>query len=196
MAETRRGVPASQLARDCGVDLADFTDKIDALLTRLSVIEATMSIPERRREICTAVWAAIQASFEASKLSPVERDGVLPLLQKMLIPYWQEHCAGAARMADWLADHASNYLDGSERNSQVATAGAIVTRLLNTIGTAERLKAPLARALIPMFAHRMLGDVEHISDIKARLGIQLPVIAVLCATLAAYEPALRVLRLC
>jgi hypothetical protein len=43
----------------------------------------------------------------------------------------------------------------------------------------------------------MLGGTHYLDDMKARFGIQLPVIAAICAIaefIAAYEPAFRVLR--
>jgi hypothetical protein len=198
MAVNRRGLPASKLARDCGVYIGDFMEKVDALLAGLSEAEASLPMPGRRREICTAVWAAVQASFEAAWLSPEERTVLLPLLQKVLLPYWQKHCAQDPEMAAWLAEHAQRYLERRDPRSQVITAGTIVQRLLAAIGVVPSLEPELMRTLIPLFAHRMIGDSEYLSDIKSRLGIQLPALAALCAVAEVVmncEPALRVLRL-
>lgn len=101
-------------------------------------------------------------------------------------------------MAAWLAEHAPRYLEGRDPKSQVITAATIVKRLLAAIGVSAALEPGLTRTLIPLFAHRMIGDSEYLSDIKIRLGIQLPVIAALCAAADVAmncEPALRVLRL-
>jgi hypothetical protein len=100
-------------------------------------------------------------------------------------------------MAALLATRATLYLNGRNEKSQVATASIIVGRLLDAIGAAEALKPELARMLTPIFAHRMLGGTHHIDDLKTRFGAHLPVIAAICAAaeaIAAYEPALRILR--
>jgi hypothetical protein len=198
MAPSRHGLPVGHLARDCGVYLDEFTAKVDELLMRLSAAEASMPVPERRREICTAIWAAVQAAFEASTLSPLEREEILPLLQEVLIPYWQQHCAGEPQMSAWLERHSTRYLQGRNRKSQVATATVIVERLLDTMGTAAQLRPGLVHTLVPLFAHRMIGDTEYLGDIKRRIGIQLPLLIAVCTAadvVAAYEPALRHLRI-
>jgi hypothetical protein len=197
MPPSNRGISAQQLVRDFGANLDALTEKVDALLTRLSEAEATLPVVERRREICTAIWAAITASFEASTLSSEEREKIVPLVQEVLVPYWHQHCAAEPEMAELLATRATLYLNGRDERSQVATASLIVSRLLDAIGAAEDLKPRLANTLAPLFAHRMLGKIHHINDLKSRFGIQLPIVAVICATaevVAAYEPALRVLR--
>jgi hypothetical protein len=194
MALFKRGISASKLVRDASVKLDEFTDAIDTLLTRLSDAEASLPVAERRREICTAVWAAIAVSVEASALSIEEREKIAPLMQEILLPYWNKHCAGQADMAALLAARATAYLRGRDEKSQVVTANIIVSRLLDAIGTAETLKPNLVRTLTPLFAHRMLGKIHYINDMKARFGIQLPVIVAICATaevIAAYEPAFR-----
>jgi hypothetical protein len=66
------------------------------------------------------------------------------------------------------------------------------------VGAEGEEKRQLSRKLIPLFAHRMLGDTYHIDDLRTRFGIQLPLIATLCLTAGvtqAVEPALRLLRL-
>jgi len=194
----RRGIPATQLARDFGVTLNDFTSQVDSLLGRLTENEASMPAPQRGGEVCSAVWAAISASFEASSLSPEEREKLAPLVQEVLIPFWQKHCSNEPGMATILAERTTLYLHGKDSRSQVATATVIVSRLLDTIGVNESLKPQLLRRLIPLFAHRMLGDIHHINHAKTRYGIQLPILAAIVATaevVAVYEPALKMLKL-
>lgn len=197
MVPSKTGVPASQLARDFGVMLSDFITQVDRLLTR-PLVEGASPPADIRREVCVAVWASITAAFEASSLSREEKDRLAPLLHEKLVPLWDEHCASDPQMAGQIAARASNYLQGRDPRSQVATASAIVKRLLDEIGAAGEPRRELTRRLIPMFAHRMLGDTYHIDDLKTRFGIQLPVLATMCFTAGfthALEPALRMLRL-
>jgi hypothetical protein len=97
-----------------------------------------------------------------------------------------------------LADRARTYLAGGNRQSQIVTASSIVRRLLDEIGAADAPKSRLERQLVPLFAHRLLGDIHYIDDLKNRIGIQLSLLATLCAALGlaqACEPALRLMRL-
>jgi hypothetical protein len=183
-----------RLARDFGTLLGDFTEQVDVLLTQPGV-ECARSVPEIRREVCVAVWAAITAAFEASAMSREEKQKLAPLLQEKLIPFWEKHCASDPDVAQRMSERASVYLEQRNPRSQVATATHIVQRLLDEIGATR--KRELARRLIPLFAHRMLGDTHHINDLRMRFGLQLPIIATLCITAAitqAVQPALRVLR--
>jgi hypothetical protein len=198
MSVFRRGVSARQLARDTSVNVHAFTQRVHELLAHLSVAEARMPLPERRREACTAIWAAITASFEASALSPEERDKVIPALQEALSVYWEMDCAEGTEMGARLKEGAAAYLLGRHPASQVSTANAIVTRLLDAIGTADAVKPRLKRSLIPLFAHRMLGNTHHLNDVKTRIGIRMPMVAALLTAAevaASYEPVLRALRL-
>ena len=193
MSFPKTGVPASRLARDFGAMLSEFTAQVDVLLTRSG---APIDVPpsDVRREICVAVWAAVTAAFEASALTREEKDRVVELLEETLIPFWQQHCATDTEVARLLAARASNYLEGRDPRSQVATASAIVQRLLDRIGSAGESRRVLARKLIPLFAHRMLGDTYHVNDLKMRFGIQLPLLATLCLTAGltqAFAPARR-----
>jgi len=195
---SKNGVPAAQLARDFGTMLGDFTGQVDALLTQPAIAESSVPLAHIRREVCAAVWAAINSAFEASSLSSEEKDRLAPLLQERLIPMWEKHCAGDPDVAQFLAERAAFYVRGRSPSSQVATASTIVQRLLDEIGASGELRRQLARKLIPLFAHRMLGDTTHIDDLKSRFGIQLPLIAALLLAAGltdAVGAVLRVLRL-
>jgi hypothetical protein len=195
MSFPKAGISVQRLARDLGMMLGDFTGQVDALLAQPGV-EASVPVPQIRREVCIAVWAAITSAFEASALSRDEKDRLGMLLRDHLVPAWQKHCATDPEIARSIPELASSYLAGRDPRSQVATATHIVRRLLDAIGAAGEQKRKYTRALIPLFAHRMLGDTYHINDLKTRFGLQL--IATLCITAGltqAFEPALRMLRL-
>jgi hypothetical protein len=191
----KTGISVQRLARDLGTMLGDFTGQVDALLAQPGV-ESSVTVPEIRREVCIAVWAAITAAFEASALSRDEKDRLAVLLRDHLVPAWQKHCASDPEVARAIPELASRYVEGRDPRSQVATATHIVRRLLDAIGAAGEQKRKFTRTLIPLFAHRMLGDTYHLNDLKTRFGLQL--IATLCLTAGltqAFEPALRMLRL-
>ena len=192
----KAGISTERLARDFGTMLGDFTVQVDALLTQPAP-ESAIAIPEIRREVCVAVWAAITASFEASAMSREEKDRLAPLLHETLIPFWQKHCASDPDVARLLAERASHYLAGRDPRSQVATATHIVARLLDGVGAEGEERRQLTRKLIPLFAHRMLGDTYHINDLKTRFGFQLPMVFALLFTAGlapAVEPTLQALR--
>ena len=194
----KAGMSATRLVREYGASLENFTAEVDAVVTRLSETDASMPVAERRREICTALWAAMSAAFEASALSDEERARLMPLLGAVLVPYWEKHCAPDPQLARMMADRAQAYLAGGNRRSQIVTASSIVRRLLDQIGAADAPRSRLERQLVPLFAHRMLGDIHYIDDLKNRIGIQLSVLATICAALGlaeACEPALRLIRL-
>jgi len=194
---SRTAISTQRLARDFGTLLGDFTAQVNALLTQPAPLTA-VAVPEIRREICVAVWTAITASFEASAMSREEKDQVAPLLQEILIPFWQQHCAADPGITELLAARAADYLEGRDPRSQVATATHIVARLLEEIGADGEEKRRLTRKLIPMFAHRMLGDTYHINDLRTRFGFQLPMFAALCLGLGfadVIEPTMCMLRL-
>lgn len=194
---SRTAISTQRLARDFGTLLGDFTAQVDVLLTQPAP-QTAVTVPEIRREVCVAVWAAITASLEASAMSPEEKGRVTPLLHEFLIPFWQQHCAADPGITGLLAARAANYLEGRDPRSQVATATHIVARLLEEIGADGEEKQQLSRKLIPMFAHRMLGDTYHINDLRTRFGFQLPMFAALCLGLGfadVVEPTMCMLRL-
>jgi hypothetical protein len=197
MASRRHGIPAHQLAHDIGTLLADFTGQVDAFLAR-TAIDSPLPAPQIRREVCAAVWAALTAAFEASAMSQEEKNQLTSLLREKMQSFWQRHCASEPGVAQELPELASRYLAGRDPRSHVVTATQIVHHLLARIGADAEPAGRLARQLVPLFAHRMLGDTWHLNDLKSRVGIQLPLIATLCFTAGitqAVEPALRLLRL-
>ena len=198
MAFDRRGISPKQLIGDYGMTLSNFTDQVDSIVAELTEAEASMPAKRRHQEVCTAIWAAITAAFDSSSLSETERANLNPLLEKVLIPYWQKHCASDSEMVAVLAERSKLYLQGRDPESQITTANVIVRHLFDEIGASESARARLSRTLVPLFAHRMLGDIHHINDVKTRLGIQLPMLAALCVTanlLALCDPLLKALRL-
>lgn len=200
MAMNRRGIPATQLARDYGVSLNEFADEVVTLLAALDAEQATASAADRCRESCAAVWAAMTAALDASALSEEERRRIMPLMLNTLLPFWKKHCAADDDIGAMLRERSRFYLERRDAESQIKTAANIVNRLLDTIGISAAARPALARTLNARFAHRMLGDVHKINDVRARFGIELSVIAALCAMSqmllsVSYEPVLRLLRI-
>lgn len=195
---SKRGIAAKQIVRDYGKDLEGFITQLDSIVERLTSHEASLPLGERRREVCAVVWASISAAFNASTLSPEENEAMSPLLRDVLIPYWKKHCAADPDMNAVLAERAAFYLQGRDPKSQVATASTLVRRFLEAIGTSDQMETRLSQYLVPLFAHRMLGDTLHINDLKTRFTIHLPLVAMILgvAGMTQYlEHALRLLRL-
>jgi hypothetical protein len=191
------GISAGQLAADYGGGLNEFANQVVAIFDQLSEAEATVPVERRRKEICAALWATIVHALSTTTMTEEERTKVLPLLLDVLVPFWKSHCASEPDIALMLGDRSKHYLRGRDDSNQIKTAANIVNDLLDAVGVVESVKPRLARTLSPMFAYRMVADVEKINDVRARLGIELGVLAALCALiemLLAYEPVFRMVR--
>ena len=194
----RRGIPASQLARDYGVSLNEFVSDVSALLGRVEDQADSGRAPAHRREICSAVAAAMTAALDASTLTAEERAHLGPLLKEVLLPYWNKHCAGDTGAPEYIDGRAIHYLTARDSNSQVKTAIGIVTALVDALEVAQDQKDALVRKLAPPFAHRMIGDLYRINEVRTRSGIELSLLVTICALLQvsmSHETILRALRL-
>ncbi len=196
-----RGIAASQLAREHGARLVDFGDEVITLLARLDARQSsaqTSALDKRKTEICAAVWAANLAAIEASSLSEEERKQLTLLLREQLLPYWLQHCGSQLHGAALIEERSLQYLRDRETHSQVKTAARLVLELLTALNVQEEARVRLISTLTPLFAHRMLGDVHRLNDVRTRSGINLPVVAALCALVQLgywCESLLRILRL-
>ena len=193
-----RRIPASKLALDYGASLNEFVDEAIQSLAKLDGANAPARGSAHRLEVCAAVSAAMTAAFDASTLSADERDKLRPMLNEVLVPYWNTHCAENAEAAQNVARRAEHYLAGRVAGSQVKTAVNIVAALLVALEVPEERRVDFSRALAPAFAHRMVSDAHHLNDLRSRLGIEFSVIASLAALLPLslpYESILRALRL-
>jgi hypothetical protein len=198
MSANRRGIPAGQLARDYGVSLNEFVTEIDALLAQLEGQNATGAAAVRCREICAAVAAAMTAALDASTLTPEERARLDPLLNDVLLPFWNTHCANDREGQEFINARAAHYLARRDCASRVRTAVGIVTALIEALGIPPQHSDAVARTLAPSFAHRMVADIYRINDVRAKFGIELSLLVTTCALLQismGYETILRALHL-
>jgi hypothetical protein len=198
MAGTERRIPASQLARDYGVSLNDFTNEVTALLARAHGDNENLRAGSGRREICAAVSAAMMVALDSSTLSDEERSKLRPLIDEVLMPFWTRHCAADAGAAAYITDRSGHYLSGRVAGSQVRTAVNIVSALLDALEVPEERRDELTLSLAPSFAHRLVGDIYRMNEVRAKYGIELSLIATLGALLQitiSYETVLRILRI-
>jgi hypothetical protein len=177
MAAGRRGVPAKKVARDFGLDLTPFVNDVMALVSGLAADEASVSIAERRRETCGALWAAILLSLEASALRADETQALGPLLFACLEPTWKKHWSAIDEAQ--LRARAHKYLNQQDARSQVKTASKIVRCLFDTIQVAEQGRRRLSKRLAVLIGHRMLGDIHRLNEFKMNSGIQISVVTLL-----------------
>jgi hypothetical protein len=194
----RRGISAEQLARDYGVSLNEFADEVITLLASLPPEDARAPAADRCREGCAAVWAAMVSALDSSSLTTEERVHLTPLLLDVLVPFWRKHCADERDIVVLLQSRAAYYLRDRDPVSQIRTAAHLVGRLLQAVEVSENVRTSLATTLTASFAHRMLGDIHRINEVRSRFGIELPMFAALTALVQAtmtYEPALRMLRI-
>jgi hypothetical protein len=192
----KSGISASELARNYGVSLNEFTDEVLALLARLERDAPAERVLAHRREVCAAVSAAMTFALDASTLSAEERDKLDPLLREVLLPFWNRHCASEQGAAEYIAARQSFYLAHRVAGSQVRTAVSIVTLLAGALDLPADQKDQLIRSLSPAFAHRMVSDVYRLNDLRAKFGVQLSMLGLLCTLLEvsmSCESILRVL---
>lgn len=198
MPMNRRGISATQLAREYAVSLNEFADDVVNLLNQLDPSEVTAEPAERCRESCAAVWTAMVAALDSSSLTKDEREHLTPLLLDVLLPYWKKYCADEPDIPALLAARAAHYLQRRDPASQIKTAANLVNGLMLRLGIAPATQVSLGKSLTALFAHRMLGDTHRINEVRARFGIELPLVAALSAIVHVtmnYEPVLRLLRL-
>jgi hypothetical protein len=198
MTTNRRGVSATQLARDYGASLNEFANDVVNLLAQLDASEVAATPAERCREACAAVWSAMLAALEASALSQEERTRILPPLFEALLPFWRRHCADEQDIQGLLAARASHYLERRDPASQMKTAASLVNGLMNRLGVARARQGTLGKTLTALFAHRMIGDITRLDDVRSRSGIELPMVATLAALVHVtmnLEWVLRIFRL-
>ncbi|MEJ0085760.1 MAG: hypothetical protein WDO72_08765 [Pseudomonadota bacterium] len=194
----RRGISASQLARDYGVSLNEFVSEVIALLASLEGHDASGTAPARRREICAAAAAAMTSALDASTLTPEERAHLDPLLKDVLLPFWNQHCAGNAEALASIDTRAAQYLAARDAASQVKTAVGIVTELVEALQVSQENRDALVRTLAPSFAHRMVADLYRINTLRTKFGIELSLLVTICTLLQmsmSFDTILRVLRL-
>jgi hypothetical protein len=198
MPMTRRGISATQLAREYGVSLNEFADDVLNLLAQLDPDEVLADSAERCRESCAAVWSAMVAALDSSSLTKDEREHLTPMLLAVLLPFWKKHCPDEPDLPTLLAERASHYLRHRDSSSQIKTAANLVNGLMHRLGIAPMTQISLGKSLTALFAHRMLGDTHRINEVRARFGIELPLVAALAAIVQVtmtYEPVLRMLKL-
>lgn len=194
----KRGVPASELARDYAVSLNQFVHEVMTTLERLDGEGAAPRGTSHRREVCAAVSAAMASSLDASSLTHEEREKLQPLLHDVLIPFWTKHCAADAEAAPYITKRAEHYLANRVAGSQVKTAVNIVAALAEALAIPAERRGTFSKLLAPAFAHRMVGDVYHLNDVRSRFGLQLSLLATLATMLQlsmSYDPILRVFRI-
>lgn len=194
----KRGTPAHQLARDYAVSLNEFAKAVIDVTIDSASAEPTDRSAATRREICAAVSAAMMLALEASSLSDEERAKLEPLIREVLLPFWTGHCNGDTEAPDYITRRISHYAARKVPGSQVKSAVNIVGTLLEAMEVPESRRAALSERLVPAFAHRLVGDIYRINDVRARHGIELSVIGTMCTMLhvtLAYDPILRALRI-
>jgi hypothetical protein len=198
MSPSRRGIPAKKVARDLGESLGSFMESVLKLVSEFDSNDSAASPAERCRETCAALWAAILMSLDASALGADERETLGTLVFAVLLPLWRKHCGSEKEIASQLHERAQKYLDCRDTHSQIKTATEMVKRLLKTLEVSDRGSRRVGRRLAALFAHRMLGDIHRLNEVKMQFGIQLSMIAMMLSVtqLAAVIDALfRLLRL-
>jgi hypothetical protein len=122
----------------------------------------------RRLEVCAAVWAANHAALEASALSPDERTLMLKVVWKRLALYWKDFCGTSGEISGWVEKRAAEYIHDCLRTQPGATASRIVEELVDAIPVEESVRPARLRALSSLVGHRIVSDVTHFNELKAR----------------------------
>jgi hypothetical protein len=198
MAADARGIPVSKVARDFGESLVSFTESVHALVGELDKDESPASALDRCRETCAALWAAAVISMEASALRAEERESLTPLVFATLLPYWKRQCGARDCASADLQIVAQKYLK-ARQTSMVTAATEVVTTLFVELAVSESGRRRLFKRLSALFAHRMLGDIHRLNEVRMHFGIQLTALTGFLSALPWLpnaEALLRMLRLC
>ena len=141
---------------------ASFADQVSSanqLLAQLVAdLERDMHVvtTDQRLEICAAVWACVEATLEASALSPEDRDALAPTLLSALIPTWRRHCLEAPDPVAAVTHRAACYLSECNTTERFPTARRIADALLNALGDEKSASSDAFRRMSALLAHRML----------------------------------------
>jgi hypothetical protein len=119
-----------------------------------------------RREACAALWAATQAVFGSSVLSPGERNDLLREITRNLVPFWQRHCSNRPD-----ASQAPSYRPGVygyvfAPGNLAAAADSIVAELMRSTGVPQGQASIIGRKLSTALAQKMLADLRSIDNYK------------------------------
>jgi hypothetical protein len=158
---------AQELARDFVSAARTFTDTFVQLIAPENGVDQAEVLLGRRREACAALWAAVVATFEASALTDQEKVRIVPLVGQEMLALWNKHCAGDPAFLYDITERSIHYLRNIDRSSQLRTATNLLEDLLDSIDSGAARVLP-ARRLAAMVAHRMLGDLQRLNEIKAR----------------------------
>lgn len=172
MVSGRREIPASKVARDFGESFASFAESVHALISELDKSESPASAFDRCSETCAALWAAAVISLQSSALSAAERETLTPLVFATLLPYWQRQCGAEECASTDLQDAAQKYLKVRHPN-QMTAAGELVSTLFGELAVSDSGRRRLSKRLSALFAHRMIGDIHRLNEIRMHFGIQM-----------------------
>jgi hypothetical protein len=157
---------AQELTRDFVSTARTFADAFVQFIAPESAGDEAEVLLARRREACAALWAAVVATFDASALSDQEKARIVPLVRQEMFAAWNKHCAGDPAVLYDITERSNHYLRNIDRASQLKTATNLLKDLLESIDSDAAHALP-ARRLAAMVAHRMLGDLQRLNEIKA-----------------------------
>jgi hypothetical protein len=119
-------------------------------------------------EVCAAVWAAIEATFDASHYSKEQRAELLPLVWQMMAPFWAKHGPEMTAGMHLVADKARRYLPVDAAHDVHQIAANIVGVLLDTLAVADNAGSPAGRQLRATLSSHMLADLGRLDALNGR----------------------------
>jgi hypothetical protein len=119
-----------------------------------------------RSEACAALWAATQAVFGSSVLSPGERNDLLREITRNLVPFWQRHCSNRPDASQTPSYRPGVYGYVFAPGNLAAAADSIVAELMRSTGAPRGQTSITERTLSAALAQRMLADLRSIDQYK------------------------------
>ena len=165
-----RSLPADDVARDFAVTAQTFADTFVQYLAEPHGTENPVVIEARRRESCALIWAAIEATFNASALTHDERMKVVPLIRDSLVPSWRKYRGDSEDFITRVRERSAAYLRHQDPLSQLKTATGFMNELLANLDS-ESTKLLPVRTLTALLAHRMLSDLRRLNELKSGYSI-------------------------
>lgn len=156
---------ANEFASAFAASTQEFSEQ---LLRRFGTAGDTRALASHwRTEACAAVWMATRATLDSSALAPIEREELLRILTRTLVPFWQRHCATGERPGG-REQLFSPYRALSRPGNLKLSARLIVAEFLRSAAAGDEPTEQKVDRLADLLAKRMAEDLRRLDEYKRR----------------------------
>lgn len=164
-------IVAMQIASDYAGGVNQVAEMMLKHIDSLPSEDTSLSVTNRRKEVCAMAWAAAVAAFESSDLERKDKDKFVPLVLQCLLPRWQRYFSTQSEMISIICGRTTDYLSGREPSQPLETAQGLLHELFRSIGASKYASIGLGTILAPFIAQSLLADIQLLNNIKSQFGI-------------------------